>query len=98
MCDLKLSDSMGLEDKEFIKPMPQLHRSGINKRTEILAGYDYTTFNGISSLGETVFKEENMVPIGGCQYSFESLFGIKGPLNVPTLYETSGGTIGLPDV
>lgn len=59
---------------------------------------------GVSSLGETIFRavkvkpeheEENTVPIGGCQLAMEMLFGVKGPLNVPTLYSENG--IGYAD-
>ncbi|MDE6492697.1 MAG: hypothetical protein K2L37_06080, partial [Lactobacillus sp.] len=88
---------MNLNDK--IVPMPKLHRSGIYQRTRVMGGYGLRRdFNGVTSLGEKVFDDSNMIPIGGCQYCFEQLMGVKGPLHVPTLYEISGGTIGLPDV
>ena len=41
---------------------------------------------GVSSLGETLFRKEkgsvlwtesNMVPIGGCHFAMETLFGVK---------------------
>lgn len=58
---------------------------------------------GVSALGETLFrtekvapkwKESNMVPIGGCQFAMEMLFGVKAEqFAVPTLYEMNG--IGL---
>lgn len=97
MSNLILSDNLGRTDK--IVPMPKLHRSGIHQRTRIIGGHDFSRdVNGISSLGEVTFDEENMIPIGGCQYSFEQLLGVKGPLTVPTLYEISGGSVGLPDV
>jgi hypothetical protein len=97
MSNLILNDGVGMKD--MLVPMPQLHRSGIFQKTAVMGGYDLR-YNklGVSSLGETVFSEKNMVPIGGCQYSFEQLYGIEGPLKVPTLYEISGGTIGIPDV
>ena len=60
---------------------------------------------GVSSLGETIFRKvkgtvewesENMVPIGGCQYAMELLFGVGcDQITVPTLYSETG--IGLPD-
>lgn len=60
---------------------------------------------GISAMGETLFRKEagedlwrehNMVPIGGCQYAMEQIFGVKGDqISVPTLYTMNG--IGLPD-
>lgn len=75
------------------------HRSGIYCRTEVLGGHGIITdANGITSLEENIFSERNMIPIGGVQYSFENLFGVPGPMHVPTLYEVSNGTIGLPDV
>lgn len=97
MSNIILKDNIGMSDK--LVPMPKLHRSGIFQRTRVMGGYGFTRdVNGVSSLGETTFDTENMIPIGGCQYSFEQLFGVKGPLAVPTLYEVSGGTIGCPDV
>ena len=97
MSNIILKDNIGMSDK--LVPMPKLHRSGMFQRTRVMGGYGFTRdVNGISSLGETTFDTENMIPIGGCQYSFEQLFGVKGPLTVPTLYEVSGGTIGCPDV
>ena len=78
---------------------PKQHRSGMYQKTEILGGHGIITdVNGITSLEENMFHERNMIPIGGVQYSFENLFGIAGPMRVPTLYEVSNGTIGLPDV
>ena len=60
---------------------------------------------GVSSLGETIFKtekakplftQENMVPIGGCQYAMERLFEITtDQITIPTMYRDNG--IGLPD-
>ena len=85
--------------KDSLVPMPELHRSGVYQKTRIMGGYDFKRdINGISSLGEVTFDESNMIPIGGSQYCFEQLFGVEGPLKVPTLYEVSGGTIGIPDV
>lgn len=66
------------------------------RKTEILGGYGLTKApNGISVLGETVFSESNMVPIGGVQYAMEMIFGITGGISVPTLYDDAG--IGLPN-
>lgn len=97
MSNLILNDNIGIADK--LVPMPKLHRSGMFQRTRVMGGYGFTRdVNGISSLNEVTFDDENMIPIGGCQYAFEQLFGIEGPLKVPTLYEVSNGTIGLPDV
>ena len=55
---------------------------------------------GVNKLGETIFKKEegtllfsaeNMVPIGGCEYAMELLFGMKGSqFTVPTMYDANG--------
>lgn len=98
MSDIILRDKISrTEDIKYVK-MPPQHRSGIYQRTQIIGGYDLQVRNGVSSLGETTFSESNMIPIGGCQYSFEQLFGVNGPLEVPTLYDISEGTIGIPNV
>lgn len=96
MPDLVLKEEQ--KHVDLIK-MPELHRSGIYQHTKIMGGYGLSyDANGISSLGETTFSEENMIPIGGSQYSFEQLYGVKGPIEVPTLYDVSNGTIGIPNV
>ena len=80
-------------------PFPPQHRSGVYAKTQILGGHGIITdINGVTSLKELTMNEQNMIPIGGVQYSFENLFGVGGPLKVPTLYEVSNGTIGIPDV
>lgn len=60
---------------------------------------------GISSLGEKIFRTEktkplwtksNMVPIGGCQFAMEMLFGVKSTqFSIPTINALSH--IGLSD-
>ncbi len=65
---------------------------------------------GISSLGEKIFRKEktqplwtksNMVPIGGCQFAMEMLFGVKADIKIPTLYENNANSntynVGLPN-
>lgn len=63
---------------------------------------------GVSSLGETLFRTEtaapkwttsNMVPIGGCQFAMELLFGVKNnQITIPTVYSNPDTSfIGLPD-
>lgn len=50
------------------------------KRTKIIGGYDKTIDKyGVSQLGEVIFEAENIVPIGGVQYTFEQLFNVTGP-------------------
>lgn len=90
--NLRTNDGIGC-------PFPPQHNSGIYANTQILGGHGIITdIHGITSLEDISMNEHNMIPIGGVQYSFEQLFGVKGPLKVPTLYEVSNGTIGLPDV
>lgn len=93
-----LNDNIRFEDKLASQPAMPAHRSGVFARTQILGGYGLHSVNGVSCLGETVFKEQNMIPIGSCQYTFEQLAGVQGSLTVPTLYTVSDGKIGLPDV
>jgi hypothetical protein len=63
---------------------------------------------GVSSLGETLFRTEtaqpkwttsNMVPIGGCRFAMELLFGVKDTqIEIPTVYNNKDTmNIGLPD-
>lgn len=70
---------------------------GLWARTEVIAGYGLTrNKDGISDLGEVVFRTRNMVPIGGVQYAMEKIFGVTtDQIAVPSLYELTG--IGLPD-
>lgn len=93
--NMLLADGISLKDK--IVPIPNSSRSGIYARTQIIGGYGLSQHNGVTCLGETVFDEHNMIPIGGTQRCFESLWGVSGPLSVPTLYDISGGEIGLPN-
>lgn len=63
---------------------------------------------GKSALGETLFKMEkvapkfatsNMVPIGGCQFAMEMIYGVTSEkIAIPTLYTGLGTGIGLTDV
>ena len=94
-----IRESFGLEDKLAKQPSFPPQKSSMFARTQILGGYGIRRDNnGITSLGETAFDEHNMIPIGACQYVFEQLAGVSGPLNVPTLYTVSNGAIGIPDV
>lgn len=68
---------------------------GMWVRTEVIGGYGDVHYNprGKSSLGEVVFSNSNTVPLGGVQYVFEQVFGVQGPITIPTLYDQTG--IGL---
>lgn len=83
-----IKDSMSLSDKISC----ETPSNGLWARTEIIGGYDlYKNDRGISELGEVVFRTHNMVPIGGVQYVMEMLYGVTGPIVVPTLNEKGIG-------
>lgn len=87
---IKLKDRLNFDDT--------MVQSGLWARTEVIGGYGDFIMNpnGKSTLGETLFEQHNMVPIGGVQYTMEQLFGISGTqITVPTMYELNG--IGAPD-
>lgn len=88
---LNLRDNMHMNDK-----VGNSHPKSLWKKTEIIGGYGlYTDDKGISQLKEVVFSTENLVPLGGVQYAMESIFGVKGPVTVPTLNDAYGiGAIG----
>ena len=72
---------------------------GLWAKTEIIAGYGYHHSKDpfkLSYLDEEIFDpQHNMVPISGVQSIFQMLFGVKGPINIETMYAKHG--IGLPD-
>lgn len=72
---------------------------GLWAKTEIIAGYGYHHSKDpfkLSYLDEEIFEpQHNMVPISGVQSIFQMLFGVKGPINIETMYAKHG--IGLPD-
>lgn len=75
--------------------MPKLYPSGLWARTEVIGGYDlHVNPNGKSSLGEVIFKQHNVVPIGGVSYVMQKLFDVpETQITIPTLYDLNG--IGL---
>lgn len=80
-------DTVGVPSNKAKAP----NKGGLWARTEVVGGYGLNySDKGKSSLDEVVFSSHNTVPIGGVQYVFERLFGVKGPLTVPTLYTTNG--------
>jgi len=81
MKSIKINDK--INTKDGIKP-------NIWAKTQIIGGYDYYKDDkGISQLGEVVFEETNIVPIGGVQFVFEQVFGIgKSSFEIPTLHNT----------
>lgn len=77
-----LKDSLSLSDKISNKS----HKQTLWARTQIIGGYGlHTNKNGISELDEVIFTTENMVPIGGVQFAMEMIYGVRGPIEVPTL-------------
>lgn len=82
-----ISDSICLEDK--INGNAK-HPQTLWARTRVIGGYGrYVNEYGVSQLNETVFDDENIVPIGGVQYVMEMLSGVKGPLVIPTLNDVA---------
>lgn len=78
--------------------LPQMSSHGLWARTEVIGGYGDVNLNplGKSTLGETCFRQSNIVPIGGVSYVMEQLFGVgEKQIDIPTLYEENG--IGLPN-
>ena len=75
---------------------PESH-SGLWAKTEIIGGHNYIANDyGKSTLGEILFTESNIVPIGGVSFVFEKIFGIKDKqITIPSLYNK--GSIGLED-
>ena len=71
---------------------------GLWKKTEIYGGHGIhkNPLTGLSELDEVLFGPEcNTVPVGGVQYAMEQIFGVKGPITIPTLYDEL--QIGLPN-
>lgn len=65
-----------------------LNQTSLWAKTEVLFGYGYNDGGlGKSYLNETLHEESNTVPIGGVQSALQYIFGVKGPITVPTLYD-----------
>lgn len=65
-------------------------------KTEIFGGHGIHTnpLTGKSELDEVIFGPlHNTVTISGVQYAMEMIFGVNGPITIPTLYDELG--IGL---
>lgn len=89
-----LNDSFSMKDKVG---GAHKHRPTLWAYTQIIGGYGLHTNpeTGMSELDEVVFETENMVPIGGVQFAMEQIFGVAGPLTVPSLSKNDG--IGATD-
>lgn len=115
--DKIFKDKLSFGDKNPIN-IPLENSHGLWAKTKVMGSYDDVFYDkngisyfgkkipdGISELGETLFKIEktkplfsnqNMVTIGGCQYAMERLFEVKcDQFTIPTLYNMN--YIGLPD-
>ena len=88
---LLLGENICFRDTSKFLPSPKLWA-----KTEVLVGYGYND-GGLkkSYLNETLIEEENTVPIGGVQSVFQHMFGVNGPITVPTLWDKAG--IGAPN-
>lgn len=69
-----------------------MYKDGIDKskglqfRTEVIAGLDaFEDKNGVTQFGEILFKESNMVTLGGALYILEKVFGVQSSLSVEYL-------------
>lgn len=97
MSTIKVNDRFAVKDR-YGAPMPKLRQGGFWARTEVIGGYGdiITKGNGLSTLGEVLFRQHNIVPIGGTSYAMQKLFEIpETQIDIPTLYSETG--IGLPD-
>ena len=89
--NLRVNDKISLPDD--VKYMPDLHNSGLWARTEVIGGYGDVQLNptGKSTLGEIIFKDANIVPIGGVSYVMEHVFGVnESQIHIPSLKESAG--------
>lgn len=87
----KISIDNNLQDSADVRS------GGLWANTEIEIGYGYHNPGrfGKSFLDETIERGKNTVPISGTQTVLQALFGVKGPITIPTLYEEMG--IGQPN-
>ena len=74
-----LTDRLGYSDKISSHGKKPL-------RTKIVGGYDaYTDKCGVTRFGEVVFETENMIVLGGSQFTLEKLFGVRSELDIQYL-------------
>lgn len=100
---IRVNDKLHFEDKVLYAkengPQATPH-SGMWARTEVIGGFgDFVKAQspfGKTSLTDVSWHEENMVVIGGVQYTMEQIYGEKcTQIEIPTLYSETG--IGHPD-
>ena len=97
---MHISDRLNFSDTHAI-PMPDFpdyikHSPTLWKRTEVLCSNAeiINNPNGKSTFapGCPFSISSNMVPLGGVQYVMEQLFGIKGEVDIPTLYDLTNNS------
>lgn len=82
---------MNIDEKLFLSD--KTNKSGFWALTDISAyhGYKEDPITGKSSWDEVIFEhEKNIVTISGVQFAMENMFGISGPINIPTLKSDIG--------
>lgn len=83
---IQLKDSFNSHDShEIIHGLAHQHKL----RGHAVAGYDLTInpVTGLSSLGETIAENDNVITLGGTLYALEKLFNVSADLNVSYLNE-----------
>lgn len=71
---------------------------GMWAKTEVIAGYGYHHANdrfALSYLEEEILNTHNTVPISGVQTLLQMAFGVRGPIDIPSMYTRHG--MGIPD-
>lgn len=82
--NINMKDSISMNDSiSYDSHIPNLWA-----KTEIEIGYGYNRVEeGKSYLEENIWTGSNTVPIGGVQSALQYLFGVQGPIVIPTLYD-----------
>lgn len=81
-----LRDKICVNNDEIVTNKLNDRNSCFWAKTRIMGGYGlHKNQYGVSDLDEVVFDTSNIVPVGGVQYAMEMIFGVLGPVSVPTL-------------
>lgn len=89
MSDKLLKENIAMQDNlghEFNRNI----NNSLWAKTEIIGGYGdfYNTPSGKTSVGDEIFRQHNIVPIGGVSYVMQKVFGITDDqITYPTLYD-----------
>lgn len=81
------------EDYKILQQMAAGHRL----RGKAIAGYDLQVdpFTGLSTLGETIAEDDNVITLGGTLFALEKIFNVSADLNVSYLNDIYNvGTTG----